>query len=74
MIKSGNPTMAEKNRPSKRLYSIPEAAVYLGRTDWAIREMLWAGKIPCIRDGRRVLLDVNDMDRWIEKQKTTFSF
>jgi len=49
-------------------------APLIGRTDWAIREMLWAGKIPCIRDGRRVLLDVTDMDSWIEKQKTTFSF
>jgi excisionase family DNA binding protein len=74
MSKLGDQVMTEKIRPPKRLYSIPEAAVYLGRTDWAIREMVWAGKIPCIRDGRRVLLDVNDMDRWIEKQKTTFSF
>jgi excisionase family DNA binding protein len=50
----------------KRLYSIPEAAVYLGRSVWGIREMIWAGKIPCIKDGRRVLLDLKDMDLWIE--------
>jgi excisionase family DNA binding protein len=66
--------MREKTRPFKRLYSIKESATYLGRTPWAIREMVWAGKIPCVRDGRRVLLDVNDMDKWIEKSKTTYSF
>lgn len=53
----------------KRLYSVKEAAIYLGRTAWALREMLWAGKIPYIRDGRRILLDIRDMDNWIEKHK-----
>ncbi len=59
---------------SKRLYSIPEAGQYLGRTKWAIREMIYAGKIPCIRDGRRMLLDINDMDRWIEENRTRYSY
>ena len=54
----------------KRLYSIKEAAVYLGRSVWAIREMLWAGKIPFVKDGRRMLLDIRDMDTWIESSKT----
>jgi excisionase family DNA binding protein len=53
----------------KRLYSINEAAVYLGRSVWAIREMLWAGKIPFVKDGRRMLLDIRDMDTWIESSK-----
>lgn len=66
--------MADKTRPSKRLFSVKEAAVYLGRTVWAIREMVWAGKIPCVKDGRRVLLDVYDMDAWIDNQKMTFSY
>ncbi|WP_420265379.1 helix-turn-helix domain-containing protein [Candidatus Magnetominusculus dajiuhuensis] len=61
-------------RVKKRLYSIREASEYLGRTVWSIREMIWAGKIACIRDGRRILLDVNDMDLWIERNKTTYSY
>ena len=56
-------------RPRKRLYAIPEAADYLGRTPWAIREMIWRGKLPAVRDGRRILLDVEDLDRWIEMNK-----
>ena len=56
-------------RPRKRLYAIPEAAEYLGRTPWAIREMIWKGKLPAVRDGRRILLDINDLDYWIEANK-----
>ena len=58
----------------KRLYSIKEASIYLGRSVWALREMLWAGKMPYIKDGRRILLDINDIDSWIEKNKTTFTY
>ncbi len=53
----------------KRLYNVREAAVYLGRTTWAVRGMIAAGKIPYVRDGRRILLDIRDMDVWIEKSK-----
>ena len=59
---------------NKRLYSIPEAGQYLGRTVWSVREMIYAGKIAYIRDGRRMLLDINDMDRWIEENRTRFSY
>ena len=59
---------------NKRLYSIPEAGQYLGRTVWAVREMVYAGKIPYIRDGRRVLLDVFDMDRWIEENRSRYAY
>jgi len=61
------------DRPKKRLFNVGEAAVYLGRSVCALREMIWAGKIPCVRDGRRVLLDIQDMDAWIEQSKTMFT-
>jgi excisionase family DNA binding protein len=51
--------------PVKRLYSMPEAAFYLGRTVNALRALVWAGKLPYIKDGRRVLLDIRDMDQYI---------
>jgi len=62
------------DRPKKRLYSIEDAAEYLGRSVWGVREMLYAGKIPFIRDGRRILLDIRDMDEWIERNKTTVNY
>jgi excisionase family DNA binding protein len=58
----------------KRLFTLKEAGEYLGRSLWAVREMVWAGKLPCVKDGRRVLLDVHDLNAWIEKNKSTFSY
>ncbi len=58
----------------KRLYNIDEAAVYLGRTSCAVREMLYAGKIRFVKDGKRIQLDIQDLDAWIEKSKTQNTF
>jgi len=55
---------------SKRLYNIKECTLYLGRSVWAVREMLWAGKMPYIKDGKRILLDIQDMNEWINRNKT----
>lgn len=60
--------------PAKRLYSVPEAVYYLGRTVNALRQIIWAGKIDIVKDGRRVLLDVKDLDDYIERNKTRFTF
>lgn len=53
----------------KRLYSLQEGAVYLGRTVGAVREMLWAGKMPYVKDGKRILIDIQDMNEWIVRNK-----
>lgn len=42
--------------PRKRLFTVPEAAFYLGRTVGGLREMLYAGKIDYVKDGRRYSL------------------
>ncbi len=60
--------------PVKRLYTVHEAAYYLGRTVNALWQIIWDGKIITVRDGRRVLLDVKDMDDYIERNKTSFTF
>ncbi len=57
----------------KRLYSEKEAAKYLGRSVWAIREMRYSGKVPFIKDGKRVFFDILDLNAWIEKSKTQFT-
>jgi len=64
----------KKERLVKRLYTIKEAALYLGRSECAVREMIWAGKLPYVKDGKSILLDIYDMDEWIEKNKTRFTF
>lgn len=52
-----------------RLYSVEEAATYLGRTKEAVEHMIGAGKLPVVRADRRVFLDVRDLDRWIDANK-----
>lgn len=50
-----------------RLLTVDQAAVYLGRTKDAVQHMIGARKLPVVRDGRRVFLDVRELDRWIEQ-------
>jgi excisionase family DNA binding protein len=59
------------SRPVKRLYTLKESAVYLGRTVWAIRHLVWRGVLPCVRIGRRMQIDVQDLDSLIERYKTS---
>ena len=57
--------------PKKRLYTLREAGEYLGRPVWGIRELIRSGKIPVIQDGRKMYLDINDLDSYIDQYKKT---
>jgi excisionase family DNA binding protein len=52
-----------------RLFSVEEAAVYLGRSKEAVEHMIGAGKLAVVRADRCVFLDVRDLDHWIEANK-----
>ena len=56
-------------RPEKRLISVQDAGVYLGVSLWTIRAYISDGELPAVRAGRRVLLDIRDLDAWIERAK-----
>jgi len=63
------------NNPlSPRLLTIKKAAQYLGLTTWAMRERVWAGQIPVVRfpGGRKMYIDVRDLEGFIERNKTIF--
>jgi excisionase family DNA binding protein len=53
-----------------RLMTVEQSAAYLGRSKEAVEHMLAGGKLPTVRADRRVFLDVRDLDRWIEQNKT----
>ncbi len=63
--------MIVQAKPAKRLYSVAEAAEYLGRSVWSLRRLIWDGELPSVRAGGRVHVDVRDMDEFIEKHKVT---
>jgi excisionase family DNA binding protein len=52
-----------------RLLTVAQAAVYLGRTPKAVRDLAARGTVPTVRTDGRVMFDVNDLDRWIEVNK-----
>ncbi len=64
----------QKNRQAKRLYTLKEAAIYLGRSSWAVREIIWRGELPYIKNGKRILPDILDIDKWIEQSKTVCTY
>ncbi len=60
---------SELHSSQKRLLSVRETARYIGRTETAVREMVWNGKLPYIRTDRRVMFDIRDLDRWIDTNR-----
>lgn len=57
---------------NKRLYNLKEASTYLGRSVWSVRELIWAGKLPIVRDGRRIFIDILDLEKFVENNKSTY--
>ena len=55
----------------KRLFDLKEAATYLGRPVFSVRGLIWKGALPVIKDGRKLYLDLHDMDTYIERNKET---
>ena len=62
------------NPLSKRLYTLKEAAEYLGRSEWSMRELIWAGRIPVVRvdGGRKIFVDILDLMEFVEKNKSVY--
>jgi excisionase family DNA binding protein len=59
------------NPMGKRLYTLDEAAIYLGRSYWSVRELVISGKIPRVQDegGRKIFLDIHDLESFVERNK-----
>ncbi len=53
----------------KRLFSVEEAAKYLGVQKSTIYSWAWRRKIPSVKMGRRLLFDREDLDWMIEAGK-----
>jgi hypothetical protein len=56
-----------------RLLPLKRAAQWLGLTEWAMRERIWAGQIPVVRfpGGRKMYLDMQDLESFIQENKET---
>ena len=53
-----------------RLMNVKDAASYLGATVWFVRSLVWSGEIASCRLGKRLLIDRQDLDQYVDRQKT----
>ena len=58
------------NVPIKRLYSIKELVDKIGATQWFWRSQIWDGQLPYVQVGRKMFVDINDIEAFINKHKT----
>ena len=56
----------------KRLFSLREASLYLGRPVSGVRTLIWNGKLPYLQEGRKQYVDVKDLDNYIDRNKQCF--
>lgn len=52
-----------------RLLRIPQAAQYLGATNWCVEEFVRNGKLPFLVVGKYRVIDIRDLDDWIDAEK-----
>jgi len=57
---------------NKRLYNLKEASAYLGRSVWGVRELISAGKISVVRGGRKIFIDILDLEKYVGENKSTY--
>jgi len=58
----------------KRLFTLKEAAVYLGRGEWGMRELAWSGEIPVVKKEKdhKLYFDDYDLNSYIDRSKTVY--
>jgi excisionase family DNA binding protein len=56
---------------NRRLFSIEECAVYLSLSKREIYNMIATAQLPEVKHGRRTMLDIQDLNEWIARNKST---
>ena len=60
----------QQAKPQARLMTAKQAAEYIGRSEQAVRHLIFQRDIPVVRNGRCVRIDRKDLDTWIENNKS----
>ena len=64
------PIAVSEPKSAPRLLRVQQAAEYLSTTPWFIRSLIWSHSIPFLQLGKRHLLDVRDLDAYVDSQKS----
>jgi excisionase family DNA binding protein len=62
-------TLNISDASNRRLLTVEETAQYLSLSEREIHNMLANHELPGVRRGRRVMIDIRDVDSWIEVNK-----
>ena len=57
--------------PTPRLLDYKAAGAYLSLSYWSLRELVLSGEIPHVKFGKKILIDKEDLDQWIARNKET---
>ena len=52
-----------------RLLSQQAAACYLGISYWTVRDLVFRRELPCVKIGRRILVDRMDLEVYLDRSK-----
>jgi excisionase family DNA binding protein len=66
-------TTPHKNRVGMppRLLSVKDAAVYLSTTVPFIRTLIYRQELPFLKAGKKYVIDLVDLDKWVDSHKHT---
>ena len=54
---------------NRRLLSVEQAAVYISLSEREVYNMVSIGDLDAVKHGRRKMIDIRDLDAWIESRK-----
>ncbi len=69
-----NTNNCARNVPKKRLLSLKELVKEFGVTMWFWRTQIWDGKLPYMQLGRKILVDSQDVEKFINTEKQCHHF
>jgi excisionase family DNA binding protein len=63
--------MTKLQPSSRRLLRLKEAAQYVSLSPWKLRKLVQDGQLPIVKYGENTpwLLDLRDLDGWVERHK-----
>lgn len=53
----------------RRLMTLEQAGEYLALSKSAVRSMVANDQVPGVKQGKRTMIDIRDLDLWIERNK-----
>ena len=56
----------------KRLFTLKEAGSYIGLSHWRVRSLIYSGQLAYVRLGRRILIDLKDLDQRTNSTRCQF--